>query len=158
MTDLSMPATTGTTTTTRRLVAAGVIRRLPGRTTTVRVTEAGVTGSIAKSERLTELHRRCREDYESNAFRRDQNNRDDVTLLAAEPSGQRCPASFPNDPTPCRGPVAVTILDTHNRGADGCEYHAARLLAVLDGGRPVALPDAPAGAAIRVFKAAGGAR
>lgn len=30
----------------RRLVAAGVIRRQDGRTLTVRVTEAGVTGSI----------------------------------------------------------------------------------------------------------------
>lgn len=33
----------------RRLIAAGVIRRSPGRTTTVRVTEAGVTGVIRKA-------------------------------------------------------------------------------------------------------------
>lgn len=33
----------------RRLVAAGIIRRSPGRTLTVRVTAAGVTGSIAKN-------------------------------------------------------------------------------------------------------------
>jgi hypothetical protein len=32
----------------RRLVAAGSIRRTPGRTITVRVTEAGATGVIAK--------------------------------------------------------------------------------------------------------------
>ncbi len=33
----------------RRLVAAGIIRRSPGRTIMVRVTEAGVTGVIAKT-------------------------------------------------------------------------------------------------------------
>lgn len=33
----------------RRLVAAGFIRRSPGRTLTVRVTQAGVTGVIAKA-------------------------------------------------------------------------------------------------------------
>lgn len=33
----------------RRLIAAGIIRRSPGRTTTVRVTAAGVTGVIAKA-------------------------------------------------------------------------------------------------------------
>lgn len=33
----------------RRLIAAGIIRRSPGRTTTVRVTAAGVTGTIAKA-------------------------------------------------------------------------------------------------------------
>lgn len=70
----------------------------------------------------------------------------------------RCPAAHPEDPTPCGGPVVVTVLDAHNGGADGCELHAARLLASLDGGRVVALPDAPDGAAIRTFKAAGGLR
>lgn len=35
--------------TPRRLIAAGFIRRLPGRTTSVRVTEAGVTGTITPS-------------------------------------------------------------------------------------------------------------
>ncbi|WP_020117539.1 hypothetical protein [Streptomyces canus] len=35
--------------TTRRLVAAGVIRRTPEQTLTVRVTQAGVTGSIRKA-------------------------------------------------------------------------------------------------------------
>lgn len=34
---------------TRTLIAAGIIRRLPGRTLTVRVTQAGVTGSIRKA-------------------------------------------------------------------------------------------------------------
>ncbi|MBN0043099.1 hypothetical protein JS756_03010 [Streptomyces actuosus] len=33
----------------RRLIAAGVIRRAPDRTTTVRVTKAGVTGTIRKA-------------------------------------------------------------------------------------------------------------
>jgi hypothetical protein len=32
----------------RRLIAAGIIRRSPGRTITVRVTQAGATGVIAK--------------------------------------------------------------------------------------------------------------
>ncbi|MFE2684007.1 hypothetical protein [Streptomyces mirabilis] len=66
----------------------------------------------------------------------------------------RCPAAHPDDPTPCDGPPVVTVLDAANAGADGCEHHGARLLASLDGGRVYALPDAPAGAAIRVFKAA----
>lgn len=70
----------------------------------------------------------------------------------------RCPATHPEDPTPCLGPVAVTVLDRLNAGADGCEHHAARLLASLEGGRVYALPEAPAGAAIRVFKAADGIR
>jgi hypothetical protein len=66
----------------------------------------------------------------------------------------RCPAAHPEDPTPCDGPVVVMILDRHNAGAKGCEHHAARLLASLDGGRVYPLPDAPEAAAIRVFKAA----
>ncbi|WP_279926626.1 hypothetical protein [Streptomyces chengmaiensis] len=71
---------------------------------------------------------------------------------------RRCPAAHPDDPTPCTGPVAVTVLDTTNAGANGCEHHGARLLASLAGGRVYALPDAPTGAAIRVFKAADGIR
>lgn len=70
----------------------------------------------------------------------------------------RCPAAHHEDPTPCDGPPVVTVLDRQNAGADGCEHHAARLLASLDGGRVYALPDAPEGAAIRVFKAADGTR
>ncbi|MEU0352961.1 hypothetical protein ABZ302_40095 [Streptomyces sp. NPDC006237] len=66
----------------------------------------------------------------------------------------RCPAALPTDHTPCAGPAAVTVLDAANAGADGCEHHAARLLAVLDRGRVFALPHASAGAAHRVFKAA----
>ncbi|MER6525730.1 hypothetical protein [Streptomyces sp. NPDC001508] len=66
----------------------------------------------------------------------------------------RCPAAHPDDPTPCDGPVVVTVLDAHNAGADGCEHHAARLLASLHRGRVYPLPGAAAGAAIRVFKAA----
>ncbi|MGW3145851.1 hypothetical protein ACWDG1_14450 [Streptomyces sp. NPDC001177] len=70
----------------------------------------------------------------------------------------RCLAAHPEDPTPCVGPVVVTVLDAVNAGADGCEHHGARLLASLDGGRVYSLPDAPTGAAIRVFKSAAGVR
>ena len=73
-------------------------------------------------------------------------------------SDNRCPAAHHDDPTPCDGPAAVTVLDRGNAGADGCEHHGARLLASLEGGRVYALPDAPEGAAIRVFKAADGIR
>ncbi|MBG0854008.1 hypothetical protein I2W78_19685 [Streptomyces spinoverrucosus] len=66
----------------------------------------------------------------------------------------RCPAAHPEDPTPCGGPVVVTIIDTQNAGADGCEHHAARMLASITGARPVAKPDAPAGVALRIFRAA----
>ncbi|MFG2756805.1 hypothetical protein [Streptomyces wuyuanensis] len=66
----------------------------------------------------------------------------------------RCPAAHREDPTPCDGPPVVTVLDAFNAGADGCEHHAARLLASLTSGRVYALPDAAAGAALRVFKAA----
>ncbi|MFE1748984.1 hypothetical protein ACFW88_00260 [Streptomyces anandii] len=71
---------------------------------------------------------------------------------------QRCPAAHPDDPTPCGGPVVVTVLDRHNAGANGCEHHGARLLASLEGGRVYALPDAPEGSAVRTFKAAAGLR
>lgn len=37
------------TTPARRLIAAGYIHRTTGRTTTVRVTQAGVTGTIRKT-------------------------------------------------------------------------------------------------------------
>ena len=70
----------------------------------------------------------------------------------------RCPAAHPEDPDACRGPVAVTVLDSLNAGASGCEHHGARLLASLDAGRVYALPDAPSGAALRVHKAADGIR
>ena len=66
----------------------------------------------------------------------------------------RCPASHPEDPTPCGGPVAVTVLDAAGAGVTGCEHHAARLLASLDRARVYSLPDAEPGAAIRVHKAA----
>lgn len=70
----------------------------------------------------------------------------------------RCPAAHPADSSPCSGPVVVTVLDAENAGARGCELHAARLLASLAGGRVYGLPGAPAGAACRVFKAAGSIR
>ncbi|NEC92177.1 hypothetical protein G3I71_41870 [Streptomyces sp. SID12501] len=75
-------------------------------------------------------------------------------FLGSQEAPPRCPAAHPEDPTPCVGPVVVTVLDAANAGADGCEHHGARLLASLDRGRVYALPDAPEGAAIRVFKAA----
>ncbi|MFE4829796.1 hypothetical protein [Streptomyces sp. NPDC056672] len=71
--------------------------------------------------------------------------------------GGRCGAAHPADPTSCDGPFAVTVLDADQAGADGCEGHAARLLASLDRGRVYALPSAPAGAVIRVFRAAASA-
>ena len=71
---------------------------------------------------------------------------------------RRCPSAHPDDPTPCSGPVSVTVLDATNAGAKGCEHHGARLLASLDGGRVYALPNAPLGVAIRVFKAAADTR
>jgi hypothetical protein len=69
-------------------------------------------------------------------------------------TGQRCPAAHPEDPSPCDGTPVVTVLDATNAGLVGCEHHGARLLASLAGGRVYALPDAPEGAALRVFKAA----
>lgn len=69
-------------------------------------------------------------------------------------STSRCPTAHPDDPTRCTGPACVTILDADNHGADGCEHHAAVLMASLEGGRVYSLPDAPAGAALRVHTAA----
>lgn len=46
MADLAMPSRTPEPPPDRRLIAVGAIRRRDGRTTTVRATEAGVTGSI----------------------------------------------------------------------------------------------------------------
>ncbi|MEV7001137.1 hypothetical protein AB0N62_26075 [Streptomyces sp. NPDC093982] len=65
----------------------------------------------------------------------------------------RCPAAHPEDPTPCEGPPVVTVLDRHNAGAEGCAHHGARLLASLEGGYVISLPD-HYGAAVRVTKAA----
>ncbi|MCL6667696.1 hypothetical protein [Streptomyces panaciradicis] len=71
---------------------------------------------------------------------------------------QRCRAAHAEDPTPCVGPVVVTVLDAACNGAHGCEHHGARLLASLASGRVYALPDAPSGVALRVFRAAAGLR
>ncbi|MGJ5898573.1 hypothetical protein ACSCBZ_42545 [Streptomyces niveiscabiei] len=84
MTDLSARASTPASSPSRRLVAAGIIRRFAGRTLTVRATQSGVTGAITptRADRIAELHRLCREDYESNASRRIQGRRDDANLIA----------------------------------------------------------------------------
>ncbi|MEH0520547.1 hypothetical protein QBA38_16185 [Streptomyces stelliscabiei] len=111
---------------------------------------------------VADLHRLCRDDYASSIDRRIQDHRDDAHLTenateavaATMELTVRCPAAHGDDPTPCDGPPAVTVLDAQNAGADGCAHHGARLLASLEGGRVYALPDAPAGTAIRVFKAA----
>lgn len=49
MADLSVRPAAPASSPARTLIAAGIIRRLPGRTLTVRVTQAGVTGSIRKA-------------------------------------------------------------------------------------------------------------
>ncbi|MFF8879529.1 RlpA-like double-psi beta-barrel domain-containing protein [Streptomyces flaveolus] len=79
-----------------------------------------------------------------------------IAMVDEAPGGNvvRCPAAHPEDPTPCGGPVVVTIIDKDNAGADGCEHHAARMLASITGARPVAKPDAPAGVAMRIFRTA----
>lgn len=73
---------------------------------------------------------------------------------AGQEPARRCPAAHPQDPAPCGGPVVVTVLDAQNAGADGCELHATSMLASVTGARLVAKPDAPAGVALRVFRAA----
>ncbi|MEU8521901.1 hypothetical protein [Streptomyces sp. NBC_01216] len=79
-----------------------------------------------------------------------------VEMVDGPPAGTpvRCPAAHPEDATPCGGPVVVTVIDAQNAGADGCEHHAARMLASISGAHPVAKPDAPAGVAARVFRTA----
>ncbi|MFJ6645791.1 hypothetical protein ACIQPS_09030 [Streptomyces sp. NPDC091290] len=49
MADLSPRPGAPASSPSRRLIAAGIIRRSPGRTITVRVTPAGVTGTIRKA-------------------------------------------------------------------------------------------------------------
>ncbi|MEU2571776.1 MULTISPECIES: hypothetical protein [Streptomyces] len=88
----------------------------------------------------------------------DDEAEDQADDQAAGEAGTRCPAAHPEDPTPCSGPVVVTVLDAQNHGAKGCTRHGSRLLASLDGARVVGLPDAPAGTAVRVFKLADGIR
>jgi len=48
----SIPCALTSAQPTRRLIAAGIIRRCPDRTITVRVTAAGVTGVIRKAVTL----------------------------------------------------------------------------------------------------------
>ncbi|WP_079404793.1 hypothetical protein [Streptomyces sp. 3211] len=70
---------------------------------------------------------------------------------ATEPS--RCVAAHSEDPTNCAGPRdAVIVLDSHGGRAAGCERHAARLLASLDGAHVE--PGSVPGAATRAFRAA----
>lgn len=78
--------------------------------------------------------------------------------VLAETDTGRCPAAHPADPSACSGPVAVTVVDGSGAGLDGCESHAALMLASLTGARVYALPEAPAGAAGRTFKAAASLR
>lgn len=66
----------------------------------------------------------------------------------------RCPAAHPEDPTPCSGPIVVTVADRFGGRDDACEHHGARLLASINGATVHPLPGAPEGAATRVFKAA----
>ncbi|MFH9136036.1 hypothetical protein [Streptomyces sp. NPDC017524] len=79
-----------------------------------------------------------------------------VEMVDAPPASTavRCPAAHLEDATPCGGPVVVTVVDAENAGADGCEHHAARMLASISGARPVAKPHAPAGMAARIFRTA----
>ncbi|MFH9425478.1 NUDIX domain-containing protein [Streptomyces sp. NPDC017529] len=65
--------------------------------------------------------------------------------VAAETDTGRCPAAHPSDPSRCDGPLAVTVTDSSTAGAgvDGCERHAARMLASLAAGHVYTLPDAP---------------
>jgi hypothetical protein len=53
--------------------------------------------------------------------------------------GTRCSAAHPDDPTPCDGPPVVTVLDRDNAGADGREWHAARLWPTRAAGVPAGL-------------------
>jgi ADP-ribose pyrophosphatase YjhB (NUDIX family) len=75
--------------------------------------------------------------------------------VAAETDTSRCSAAHPSDPSPCSGPVTVTVTDPSGAGLNGCEHHGARMLASIAGAKVYALPDAPDGAAVRTFKTAG---
>ncbi|MFF7310535.1 hypothetical protein [Streptomyces sp. NPDC008137] len=82
-----------------------------------------------------------------------------LRALGAEPAqapAGRCPAALPDDPTPCDGSPIVTVIDRRNAGVDACERHGVRLLTLLNGSYVISLPDAPAGTAARVFRAADG--
>lgn len=70
------------------------------------------------------------------------------------PADERCPAAHTEDPTPCDGGPcdAVLIIDANKSVVEGCEHHAARLLASLEGGQ-IRQGSVP-GASIRVHKAA----
>ncbi|GGM24920.1 hypothetical protein GCM10010129_81770 [Streptomyces fumigatiscleroticus] len=71
------------------------------------------------------------------------------------PTGGRCAAAHPEDPSPCAGPRdAVTVYDRTGTGVPGCEHHGARLFASLDGGCAVQRSVLLAGA--RVALAAAG--
>lgn len=70
----------------------------------------------------------------------------------AQERAGRCAAAHDDDPTPCVGPHdAVRILDPQDYEVWGCEHHAARLLASIEGAR--AYPGSVSGAATRAYKA-----
>ncbi|MER7574930.1 hypothetical protein [Streptomyces sp. NPDC126514] len=115
-------------------------------------------GDVARSVmRLREWTAEHPVTYPTWQARTEQAAAEGAQLLAEAPAA-RCTAAHPEDPSVCNGPVVVTVLDADNAGAKGCEHHGARLLASLDRGRVYALPDAPDGAAIRVFTAAADTR
>lgn len=65
-----------------------------------------------------------------------------------------CNAHYSNDPNPCTGPAVVTVMFNQSQGSTACEQHAIDRLATMPDAWPIALPDAPPGAAIRIFQAA----
>jgi len=75
-----------------------------------------------------------------------------------ETSGDRCPAAHPSDPSPCSGPIAVTVADSKGAGVDGCEHHAARMIASLREATVHAIPGADPESPTRTAEAASSLR
>lgn len=68
-----------------------------------------------------------------------------------------CRAHYNDDPQPCSGPAAVTILLADRiHGMVACEQHGADRMREAPGSYPIDLPDAPSRAGMRVWQAAGG--
>ncbi|MFF3214029.1 NUDIX domain-containing protein [Streptomyces sp. NPDC002886] len=74
----------------------------------------------------------------------------------AGPASGRCEAAHPSDPSKCGGPLAVIVVDRLGVRVDGCEHHAARMLASLTHAHAFPLPGASEGAATRTMAAAAG--